>query len=132
MIHYKKAKKKKNFQGYDTIIGERGKQLSGGQKQRVAIARAIIKSPKILLLDDATSSLDAESENVAQDALVQAMEGKTTIVVTHRLSTIKGADLIAVVKNGVIQEKGNHESLISIADGIYASLVEQYACAPST
>nr|XP_027097985.1 ABC transporter B family member 21-like [Coffea arabica] len=119
-------------QGYDTIIGERGKQLSGGQKQRVAIARAIIKSPKILLLDDATSSLDAESENVAQDALVQAMEGKTTILVTHRLSTIKGADLIAVVKNGVIQEKGNHESLISIADGIYASLVEQYACAPST
>ena len=97
----------------------------------MAIARAIIKSPKILLLDEATSALDAESEKVVQDALVQAMVGKTTIVVAHRLSTIRGAELIAVVKNGVIQERGNHESLISMKDGIYASLMEHYASATS-
>ncbi|KAL8094417.1 hypothetical protein AgCh_036083 [Apium graveolens] len=110
-------------QGYDTVVGERGIQLSGGQKQRVAIARAIVKSPKILLLDEATSALDAESERVVQDALDQVMVNRTTVVVAHRLSTIKGADVIAVVKNGVIVEKGKHEKLISIQDGFYASLV---------
>nr|GEU68953.1 ABC transporter B family member 21-like [Tanacetum cinerariifolium] len=110
-------------QGYDTNVGERGMQLSGGQKQRVAIARAIIKAPKILLLDEATSALDAESEKVVQDALDQVMLHRTTIVVAHRLSTIRGADVIAVVKNGVIAEKGKHEKLINIKDGIYASLV---------
>ncbi|PWA84991.1 hypothetical protein CTI12_AA154520 [Artemisia annua] len=97
--------------------------MSGGQKQRVAIARAIVKSPKILLLDEATSALDAESERVVQDALDKVMVNRTTVVVAHRLSTIKGADVIAVVKNGVIVEKGKHEHLINIKDGFYASLV---------
>ncbi|KAL8089202.1 hypothetical protein AgCh_038838 [Apium graveolens] len=110
-------------QGYDTIVGERGTQLSGGQKQRVAIARAIVKSPKILLLDEATSALDAESERAVQDALDRVMVNRTTVVVAHRLSTIKGADVIAVVKNGVIVEKGKHEALINIENGFYASLV---------
>ncbi|KAH0433565.1 hypothetical protein IEQ34_026995 [Dendrobium chrysotoxum] len=110
-------------QGYNTMVGERGVQLSGGQKQRVAIARAIIKQPKILLLDEATSALDAESEGIVQDALDRVMVDRTTIVIAHRLTTIKNADLIAVVKNGVIIEKGNHDGLINMKDGAYASLV---------
>ncbi|CAI9087895.1 OLC1v1022086C2 [Oldenlandia corymbosa var. corymbosa] len=110
-------------QGYDTSVGERGVQLSGGQKQRIAIARAVLKDPKILLLDEATSALDAESERVVQDALDRVMVNRTTVVVAHRLSTIKGADIIAVVKNGVIAEKGGHEALMNIPNGVYASLV---------
>ena len=117
------------WQGYDTLVGERGTQLSGGQKQRVAIARAIIKSPKILLLDEATSALDAESERVVQDALDKVMVNRTTVVVAHRLSTIKNADVIAVVKNGVIVEKGKHETLINISGGFYASLVQLHTSA---
>ncbi|XP_058095200.1 ABC transporter B family member 9-like isoform X2 [Magnolia sinica] len=109
--------------GYNTNVGEKGVQLSGGQKQRIAIARAILKDPKILLLDEATSALDAESERVVQDALDRVMVNRTTVVVAHRLTTIKGADAIAVVKNGVIAEKGRHEVLMKVTDGVYASLV---------
>ena len=111
------------------MVGERGIQLSGGQKQRVAIARAIVKEPKILLLDEATSALDAESERVVQDALDRVMVNRTTVVVAHRLSTIKNADVIAVVKNGVIAEKGTHEKLIKIEGGVYASLVQLHMTA---
>ncbi|KAL9325738.1 hypothetical protein ACSQ67_006383 [Phaseolus vulgaris] len=118
-------------QGYDTLVGERGIQLSGGQKQRVAIARAIVKSPKILLLDEATSALDAESERVVQDALDRVRVDRTTIVVAHRLSTIKDADLIAVVKNGVIAEKGKHDTLLN-KGGAYHSLVALHSSAASS
>ncbi|KAG5622229.1 hypothetical protein H5410_007447 [Solanum commersonii] len=110
-------------QGYDTSVGERGIQLSGGQKQRIAIARAILKDPKILLLDEATSALDSESERIVQEALDRVMVNRTTVVVAHRLTTIKGEDIIAVIKNGVIAEKGSHAVLMNIKDGAYASLV---------
>lgn len=110
-------------QGYDTLVGERGAQLSGGQKQRLAIARAIIKDPKILLFDEATSALDTESERAVQEALERVMINRTTIVVAHRLSTIKGADMIAVLQDGTIVEMGKHEDLINIKDGFYATLV---------
>ncbi|CAN6336918.1 unnamed protein product [Urochloa humidicola] len=111
-------------QGYNTAVGERGTQLSGGQKQRIAIARAILKDPRILLLDEATSALDAESERIVQDALDRVMVGRTTIIVAHRLSTIQGADMIAVLKDGVIAEKGKHGALMGVSGGAYASLVE--------
>lgn len=88
------------------MVGEHGTQLSGGQKQRIAIARAILKNPKILLLDEATSALDAESERIVQDALVKLMLSRTTVVVAHRLTTIRTADMIAVVQQGKIIEKG--------------------------
>ena len=105
--------------------------MSGGQKQRIAIARAMVKNPRILLLDEATSALDAESERVVQDALDRVMVNRTTVVVAHRLSTIKNADVIAVVKNGVIAEKGKHETLIRIKGGVYASLVALHMSAVS-
>ncbi|XP_060673285.1 ABC transporter B family member 9 [Ziziphus jujuba] len=108
---------------YETSVGERGVQLSGGQKQRIAIARAIVKNPKIFLLDEATSALDAESERVVQDALDSVMVSRTTVVVAHRLTTIKEADIIAVFKDGVVVEKGTHENLMKINDGAYRSLV---------
>ncbi|KAJ9557917.1 hypothetical protein OSB04_012531 [Centaurea solstitialis] len=108
--------------GYDTTVGGRGEQMSGGQKQRIAIARAILKDPKVLLLDEATSALDAESEHIVQDALDTVMIGRTTIVVAHKLSTIEGADIIAVVKDGMIVEEGRHDELMNISGGVYASL----------
>ncbi|XP_050210134.1 ABC transporter B family member 9-like isoform X2 [Mercurialis annua] len=109
--------------GLGTIVGERGCQLSGGQKQRIAIARAIVKNPKILLLDEPTSALDTRSEHIIQEALIKVMSNRTTIVVAHRLTTIKNADEIAVFSLGKILEKGTHEELIQNKEGAYSQLV---------
>ncbi|XP_064300752.1 ATP-dependent translocase ABCB1 isoform X2 [Phalacrocorax carbo] len=111
---------------FETVVGERGAQLSGGQKQRIAIARALVRNPKILLLDEATSALDTESESVVQAALDKAREGRTTVVVAHRLSTVRNADLIAVFESGVIAEQGNHFKLLE-RKGIYYKLVNMQA-----
>ncbi|KAM6338499.1 ATP-dependent translocase ABCB1 [Podargus strigoides] len=111
---------------FETVVGERGAQLSGGQKQRIAIARALVRNPKILLLDEATSALDTESESVVQAALDKAREGRTTVVVAHRLSTVRNADLIAVFEGGVITEQGNHFKLLE-RKGIYYKLVNMQA-----
>lgn len=116
---------------FETQVGERGVQLSGGQKQRIAISRAIVKNPSILLLDEATSALDAESEKSVQDALDRVMVGRTTVIVAHRLSTIRNADIIAVVNNGKIAETGTHEELISKPNSAYASLVQLQQAASS-
>lgn len=107
---------------FDTIVGERGIQLSGGQRQRIAIARALLKDPRILILDEATSSLDSESERLVQDALEKLMEGRTSIVIAHRLSTIRKADRILVIDSGRIAEEGTHDELILIENGIYRNL----------
>ena len=108
----------------DTIVGDRGVKLSGGQRQRVAIARAILKDPSILILDEATSSLDAQSEKLVQEALEKLMENRTTIVIAHRLSTIRKVDRIMVIKDGEIAESGSHVELSSFDNGIYSNLLK--------
>ena len=110
-------------EGYDTVIGDRGSRLSGGQRQRLSIARAILKNPPILILDEATSSLDSESEKLVQEALEHLLSDRTTLVVAHRLSTIKHADLICVVHEGSIVERGTHDELLALG-GYYTKLVE--------
>lgn len=111
-------------EGLETLVGERGVKLSGGQRQRVAIARAILRDPAILLLDEATSSLDAESEKLVQEALNALMEGRTSIIIAHRLATIRDVDCIYVLDNGQIVEQGTHAELSSIEDGAYNSLAK--------
>jgi subfamily B ATP-binding cassette protein MsbA len=108
-------------QGYRTLVGERGVRLSGGQRQRVAIARALLKDPRILLLDEATSSLDSESEQLVQDALTRLMQGRTTLIIAHRLSTVRHADRILVLDGGQIVEAGAHDALLA-GNGLYARL----------
>jgi subfamily B ATP-binding cassette protein MsbA len=109
-------------QGYETRVGERGIKLSGGQRQRVAIARAILKNPRILILDEATSSLDSESEQLVQEALERLMKSRTTFVIAHRLSTIINADWILVLEGGRIVEQGAHAELVSRSEGLYRKL----------
>ncbi|XP_024196307.1 ABC transporter B family member 4 [Rosa chinensis] len=110
-------------QGMDTVVDQHGTQLSAGQKQRVAIARAILKNSRILLLDEATSALDAESERVVQEALDKIMVNRTTVIVAHRLSTVRNADTIAVIHRGVIVEQGPHSELTKDPDGAYHQLI---------
>lgn len=109
---------------FQTIVGERGVKLSGGQRQRVAIARAILKDPSILILDEATSALDSESEKLVQDALDELMKNRTTIIIAHRLATIRNVDTIYVLKDGAIAESGSHEDLVLKEEGIYANMVK--------
>ncbi len=108
---------------YKTEIGENGVRRSGGQKQRLSIAPAVLKKPEILILDEATSALDTESERLVQEALIKMMKSRTSLVIAHRLSTIQNADLIVVLQNGKIAEKGTHEELIA-KKGTYKKLIE--------
>jgi ATP-binding cassette subfamily B protein/subfamily B ATP-binding cassette protein MsbA len=108
--------------GYDTLIGERGIKLSGGQKQRLSIARAVLKDAPILILDEATSSVDTETELLIQQALERLMVGRTTIIIAHRLSTVRSADQIIVLEDKTIRETGTHEQLLHLEDGLYRRL----------
>jgi ABC-type multidrug transport system fused ATPase/permease subunit len=114
--------------GYDAPIGERGGGFSGGQRQRLAIARALLRDPKLLILDEATSSLDAESEGLVQDALNELMKGRTTLIIAHRFSTIMHADRILVLEQGRVVEEGNHQELLA-RKGLYARLFQMQAFA---
>ena len=109
-------------EGYETVVGERGIKLSGGQRQRIAIARAILRDPKILILDEATSSLDSASEQLVQLALDNLMHNRTSIVIAHRLSTIRNADIIFVMDKGMIKEHGTHQELLNM-NGLYNHLI---------
>ena len=111
-------------EGLQTLVGERGVKLSGGQRQRIAIARAILKDPAILILDEATSSLDAESERLVQEALDELMQNRTTLIIAHRLATIRKVDQIYVLRDGLIAEQGTHDELADVPDGLYANLVK--------
>jgi ATP-binding cassette, subfamily B (MDR/TAP), member 1 len=110
---------------YETQIGERGSNISGGQKQRIAIARAVLQNPNILLLDEATSALDSGSEHIVQDALNKLMQGRTTIIIAHRLTTIKDVDKIVVIEHGEIKEMGTHDELLANEDGVYHKLASR-------
>jgi ABC-type multidrug transport system fused ATPase/permease subunit len=112
-------------EGFNTLVGEKGIQLSGGQKQRVAIARALLKSPKILILDEATSNLDTASESLVQEALARLMKGRTTLVIAHRLSTIKEADKIFVIDKGEIIQAGKHDELVLDQNNLYYQLLQR-------
>jgi len=107
--------------GYETVVGERGVTLSGGQRQRVAIARALLMDPRILILDDSTSSVDTQTERMIQEALENLMKGRTTFVIAHRLATVRRADLILVMENGRIVERGKHEELL-FRGGLYKAI----------
>jgi subfamily B ATP-binding cassette protein MsbA len=112
--------------GYDTLLGERGVTLSGGQRQRIAIARAVLRDAPILILDEPTSSLDASSETIVVEALERLMKGKTSVVITHHLSTIRNANVIFVVKDGTLAEQGGHQELLD-AGGVYSELFNAQA-----
>jgi len=112
-------------EGYETIVGDRGIKLSGGQRQRIAIARAMLRNPQLLILDEATSSLDTESEQQVQSALKTLMKGRTSIVIAHRLSTIRHADTIVVLKQARIIEQGSHEALMEMEAGYFRKMVER-------